>query len=143
MGRIKQGYIYLFKLSSGETSWEMEKIMSMVTNVICPPEHPHLGYEEINAGLGSISLPNDNDKPILLIAEDQTRPNHQVCTMLLEHLIGRRGIENITLVVGNGLHRVPSRDELIKKFGSSVQWVKTFFNNPMCNRDWLKELHSE
>jgi len=69
-----------------------------------------------------------------------TRPDFIVCTMLLTHLIEQVGKENIILVIGNGMHRAPARDELMRKFGWQVQWVRTFFNNPLCNTEWLEDL---
>jgi len=109
-----------------------------VVNVIQPQSLPPLTCFDIAGKVGVVAL--QQDRHIILITEDQTRPNTQVCKALLSHLVERHGRNNITLVVGNGLHRPPSRGELVEKFGEDVKWIRTFFNNPMCNREWLSEL---
>ena len=107
-------------------------------NFIYPKNVPPVECSELCQRIDGISLPKT--RHVILVAEDMTRPDHMVSTLVLERLIQQCGRDNITLVIGNGMHRAPSRAEVMKKFGWNVQWVRTFYNNPMCDREWLAEL---
>jgi nickel-dependent lactate racemase len=88
----------------------------------------NIGYVELQNRIAEIQVPQN--RPVFVVAEDITRPDHTVCTHLMSHLISMCGHENITLIIGNGMHRAPSRNELMRKFGYDIQWVRTLFNNP-------------
>lgn len=79
----------------------------------------------------------------ILLVEDCTRGNYEVPTIVLEHIVEMYGTYNVTLVVGNGMHRTSTFTELCRKFGRYTQDVRILQNNPMCNRDWLKEYKEE
>ena len=79
------------------------------------------------------------DKHIILVSEDVTRPCYTVPHMVLDHLIECRGYRNVTLVVANGLHRSFSMGELSNKFGPNVSKIRVLFNNPQNNNDWLED----
>ena len=112
--------------------------MGIETSFVKPKDIPHMMYGDLKERISGIKLPKN--RTVMLVAEDMTRPDYIVCTMLLDHLVQQIGEDNVILVIGNGLHRAPTRDELMEKFGWNVRWVRTYFNNPMCDRDWLTEL---
>jgi hypothetical protein len=112
--------------------------MGVRVNFINPKDFPPMESKELEERISSIDLPKN--RTVMLVAEDMTRPDYTVCTLLFDHIIKQVGRQGVILVIGNGMHRAPTRDELMRKFGWNVQFVRTFFNNPMCDRDWLSEL---
>jgi hypothetical protein len=79
------------------------------------------------------------DKHIILVSEDVTRPGYVVPHMVLDHMIECRGYRNVTLVVASGMHRSFSMRELSNKFGPNVSEIRVLFNNPQNNNDWLED----
>ncbi len=112
--------------------------MSVTTNFISPNSVVEI---DLLDKILDINVPDD--KHIILLSEDVTRPGFIVPHMVLDHLIECRGWRNVTLVVANGMHRAFSMSELSNKFGPNVSKIRILFNNPQNNNDWLRDFKNK
>ena len=97
-------------------------------------EHHHILWRSqmeriIQHGFKSVYIPEDKD--ILLIVDDFTRPENIVTKMIFEFILSKIPEVRVAILVASGLHRVTTYMELQKRLGRNLKNVKVYTHNPL------------
>jgi len=102
----------------------------------CPPIETHVLLAEIR------KIPFD-DREVLIIIDDFTRPVTSVTRMVVEYAISKVGEERVAVVVASGMHRANTNHEVSAKIGPELtKRLRIYHHSPLCNFPLNKKTHN-